>query len=177
MGKYISKTGFKIDDIEANCNLFINGHIHNGDKITDKIINIGNLTGQNFNENAFKYDHCIFILDTSTLKISVYENPYAINFYKLDSCENEINLNDLKNNAVVTLKVKESNYELYKQQLESCNKILTSRIIIVPTTTNDTSNIQQELISVNHIDKFRDYVTAVLGTSSVVLEELDEVLQ
>lgn len=45
MGQFISKAGFDINDIEDNCDLFINGHLHNGSKITDKIFNVGNLTG------------------------------------------------------------------------------------------------------------------------------------
>lgn len=45
MGKYKSIDGFDIDDIENNCDKFINGHLHNGSKVTNKIFNIGNLTG------------------------------------------------------------------------------------------------------------------------------------
>lgn len=45
MGQFMSTVGFNIDDIENNCTIFINGHLHNGQKITNKIINVGNLTG------------------------------------------------------------------------------------------------------------------------------------
>ena len=74
MGPFISKTGFTIEDIENNCDLFINGHLHNGMKITNKIINLVNLTGQNFSEDALRYEHKIMILDTHTL-----EYKYIIN--------------------------------------------------------------------------------------------------
>ena len=34
LGKYISKTGFDINDIDKNCALFINGHLHNQESRT-----------------------------------------------------------------------------------------------------------------------------------------------
>ena len=70
MGMFLSKTGFAIKDIEDNCALYINGHLHNGGWVSPrKILNLGNLTGQNFSEDAFKYEHHIGILDTDTLEI------------------------------------------------------------------------------------------------------------
>ena len=53
MGQFISTTGFSIEEIEENCDLFLNGHLHNGAEIGNKIINVGNITGQNFSEDAF----------------------------------------------------------------------------------------------------------------------------
>ena len=110
LGSVISTNGFEINDIENNCDLFLNGHLHNGYKVTDKIINVGNLSGQNFSEDAFKYDHVVLILDTDTLRCEVYRNPYAFNFYKIDFIEkNSIDyINDisskLRNPAVVVIK-------------------------------------------------------------------------
>ena len=48
------------------------------------IRNIGNLTGQNFSEDAFVYGHKIIIVDTSEWKFYLLENPFAMNFYKID---------------------------------------------------------------------------------------------
>ena len=76
-GQFESKSGYSIDEIESSCDLFINGHLHNQHQVTDKIINIGNLTGQNFSEDAEKYSHCAVILDTDTLKVDLINNPYA----------------------------------------------------------------------------------------------------
>lgn len=178
LGQYLSTKGFDISEIQNNCDLFLNGHLHNGTKVADKIINVGNLTGQNFSEDAFKYDHCVFILNTEDLSCAVYENPYAMNFYKLDTCEKQIDLNTLKQNAVVTLKTKEINYDKYKNEINNCKNILTSRLIVVPDIKLENTTLkQQELISVNHLDKFREYVLSVLGNSEIVLNELDEVLQ
>ncbi len=176
LGKYVSQSGFSIEDIEANCDLFINGHLHNGNIIGDKIINIGNLTGQNFNENAFNYSHRIGILDTDTLTYELYDNPYAFNFYKLDTTVTPVDLTKLKSNSVLTIKVSEENYDHYKTQVTNCDNIITSRFIIVSSNSNEVNN-NQELISVNHLDKFKSYVIDVLGSTDLVLEELEEVLK
>lgn len=177
LGNIISKSGFKIDDIESNCDLFINGHLHNGSKITDKIINVGNLTGQNFSEDAFKYDHCIFILDTTTLQIAVYENPYALNFYKIDSTTQIWDVTKLKQNAVITLKCEEQSQSHHKELLLAAPNVLTFRLIVIPTSTESSPSSMQELIAVNHLDKFKDYVLDVLGTNEIVVQELEEVLK
>lgn len=177
MGKFISPNGFTVEEIHANCDLFINGHLHNGSKIDNKIINVGNLTGQNFSEDAFKYDHCVMILDTDTMRIEVYENPYAINFYKVDTLTQNFSLDNLKNNAVITLKTTQEEQSNYKQVLDNSDKIIASRLIIAPTDNINTTNNNKEILAVNHLDKFSEYVLNTLGTSDVVKQELGEVLR
>ena len=47
LGHFTSKDGFSIDEINDNCVLFINGHLHNSSWVGRKykIYNAGNLTG------------------------------------------------------------------------------------------------------------------------------------
>ena len=167
LGKFISKAGFSIEDIEANCDLFINGHLHNGSTITNKIINIGNLTGQNFSEDGFKYSHRIFILDTETLNIETYENPYAINFYKL---ENKYDINKLVKPAVVTLRANENEASAIKKLLKENKNIITSRVII-DFDSKEKKSI--ETLSVDHLAEFRKFVLSQIGDSELIREELD----
>jgi DNA repair exonuclease SbcCD nuclease subunit len=189
MGKFVSKEGFDIDDISKNCSLFINGHLHNGEKIGN-IINVGNLTGQNFGEDAFKYDHVALILDTADMRVAVFENPYALNFYKLDFVENDsidyINQISalLKSNAVCTIRCKDVNLEYLKKRfgivkdeiIPHCNKIIASRFVIVPDIKEKSDADSIEIISkVDHLQLFRDYVISNLGTDDVVISELQEV--
>ena len=63
--------------------LTLDYHLHNGSKFSNKGENLGNLTGQNFSENAFEYDHRIMILNINGQEYCKhYEfNPYAFNFY------------------------------------------------------------------------------------------------
>ena len=178
LGKYVSKSGFEIDDIEEYCDLFINGHLHNGTNITNKIINLGNLTGQNFSEDAYKYSHNIMILDTETLKYELIENPYAINFYKLDAINHTPNLASLKTNSVVTLRCLEKDSDGWSEEIKNCSNIIESRILIEREilSRENIDNIKDELIS-DHLSEFKKYVFETLGNSELVLEELEEVCE
>lgn len=175
MGAFKSQEGFSIEEIEANCDICINGHLHNGFRVSRKIINIGNLTGQNFSEDAFSYDHCAFVLDTDTLHVDVYENPYAYNFYKIDtntaSCWD---FSKLKNNAVITLKCCPENVQGYKELISNSPNISESRILVVYDTENISESIEESL-SVNHLQEFQKYILSEVGTSDLIQEELQKV--
>lgn len=133
-GQYESKIGFDIKEICDNCNLFINGHLHNQTQINEKIINLGDLTGLNFNEDGFKYSHCVGILDTYTLDLELIHNPYAINFYKL---EEDINYDfnhfktiiDKVENGVLSVKVPQSKLKEVRDYLQTCSNIIEFRVI------------------------------------------------
>lgn len=172
MGAIVSPTGFNISDIEENCDLFLNGHLHNGSKVTDKIINVGNLTGQNFSEDAKKYEHVVLILDTDTMVSDVYENPYAFNFYKLD---NVSDLYSLKNNSVVTIKVYENDFDNAKIAINSLSNVIASRVILNSSNSSSTDIGIQEKLDVNHLDKFKEFVLEKLGNSEIIKEELMEI--
>ena len=72
--------------------------------INDKLILVGILSGQNFNEDASKFEHRVYILTIDDDKISIesFINPEAINFYKLRiDKESDLKiLDNLKNNSV-----------------------------------------------------------------------------
>lgn len=187
-GRINSKEGFDIHDIEKNCSRFINGHLHNGSKISARIINVGNLTGQNFSEDAFNYDHVVLILDTKTLECEVYENPYAFKFYKLDFTENDsieyINSIKLKRNAIVTVKCRDNDsYECIRSRFDAnyssngfpknCN-VIASRFVIVRDSAAGPDD-KDELIAVDHITQFENFIRSNLGTNEIVEQELLEV--
>lgn len=175
LGQFVSKSGFEIKDIEENCDLFINGHLHNGTKITDKIINLGNLTGQNFSEDAHIYKHNIMILDPATLEYKLIENPYAINFYKIDAINSTPILSNFKN-AVITLKCYEKDAEYWENEIKKCPNIIESRVLIEREILNieDIEKNKDRLIS-DHISEFKKFVIESMGSSDNVLEELEEV--
>jgi len=175
LGKFLTTAGFDINIIKQNCDLFINGHLHNESSIEGKIYNIGNLTGQNFSEDGTKYGHNIFILDTNTLSIQKVKNPYAINFFKFDTLE-ELLKYDLPINSVVTAK-------LYTSQINKCESIKTNenviahRFIILSDSKNYSRDEESTVkLSVNHLEKFQEFIIDRLGNDPIVVEELSEVL-
>ena len=111
----IYKEGFSIEEIEENCTLFINGHLHNFSTVGNNIVNLGNITGQNFSEDGYAYPHQCMILDTVKREIEYIENPFALYFYKLDftkysdsdqDCKQMAEVLDLlKPTSVITVKV------------------------------------------------------------------------
>ena len=175
MGKFISKDGFEINDIEHNCNLFINGHLHNGCKISECIYNIGNLTGQNFSEDASIYTHNIFILDTDTLTIEVLENPYALKFFKLNSLEELLSIG-FSLNSVITAKLYEEDFQKAKEYIELNPNILAYKLILIPRTNISNIDNSFESLSVDHLEKFQEFVLNRLGNEDIIKEELGEVL-
>lgn len=177
LGPVVSKTGFSIEEIEAGCDLWINGHLHNGQALSSKVINLGNLTGKDFGEDALKYRHNVAILDTETLSLEYIENPYAYNFYKLQiDCESDILcLEQLKNNAVVSIKCEQSLIENVKQKIGTLDNIIESRIILtknLETTTEETAELD---LTVDHLARFIECCKTNIENSTLLEEELSEI--
>lgn len=177
LGPVVSKTGFSVEEIEANCDLFLNGHLHNGQAITPKIINLGNCTGKDFGENALQYSHNVAILDTKDLSLTYIENPYAYNFYKLqiDSESDIYCLDQLKNNAVLSIKCEQSLVEIVKQKISTLSNIAESRLIITKNYTENTEATEEIDLSVDHLARFIEYCKATIENSTILEEEITEV--
>lgn len=179
LGPVVSKTGFTIDEIESCCDLFINGHLHNGQNITDKIINLGNLTGKDFGEDASKHSHKIAIIDTDTLDITYIENPFAFNFYKIqiDSEKDIKKLSKLKTNAVISVKCTKGLVETVKEAITKLDNIIESRVIIIQShdSTPGTAETGIDLIAIDHLARFVDCCKANIDNTKMLEEELAEV--
>ena len=182
-GCFKSIEGFDVSEIENSCKLFINGHLHNGEHFCKNGINLGNLTGQNFSEDAFKYTHSIAILDTAENTIDFIENPYALNFYKMDFTGTNIqNISlEIKNNSVISIKC-------YISQVMKVNELLTqlehritqTRINILPDPISEEIkqvgiNDSCEIIATDHLDKFRVFCNSNIKMSDLLVQELTEV--
>lgn len=181
-GFYTSTEGFDLSEIENNCDLFINGHIHNGMFLNDKesILNLGIFTGQNFNEDASKYSHYVCILDTETLQLEFFENPYAFNFYKLDiDKQDDLNkLTKLKNNAVVTLRCEDKLVMSAREMIARLDNIVEHRLISYRDSTGDVVNddAKLDLQVKDHLQQFYTFILDNVDYSVVSLEVLKEEL-
>ena len=180
MGPIISRTGFSVEELESVASIIFNGHLHNGQVITNKVINLGNLTGANFSEDASRYAHRVVVLDTETLEYEYIENPFAFNFYKLDINEKTdiTMLVNLKQNAVVSIKCKDSLLSEVRELLAELDNIIESRIILTKDyveTNNETADLSS--LMVDQCAKFAECCRAKLDNSDVLEAELAEILK
>ena len=186
-GSFLSKEGFEVEEIEDCCNLYFNGHIHHCCNVTDKIFNIGNLTGQNFTEDALKYSHCAVVLDTETLEYKLYQNPHSLKFYKIDASHctsiDELSkmLSCLNYNAVATIHVDSSIAAEAKSFLDGLktdlNHVVEYRLILKHKLEQNYQNIVDTSCSVDHLQKFKDYVMETYENNDILLEELNNILR
>jgi hypothetical protein len=184
-GQFLSTEGFSVTDIENNCDLFINGHIHHCAYVTNKIINGGNLTGQNFTEDATKFKHCALIVDLNTLEVSFFINPYAYNFYKLDLTDVydveqlERDLSELSDNAVLTMKFNDKfvvDARIWLEQNKERLSIAEYRVL-VEYSKEDAVEVAPTIVNeVDHLSQFETFVLTEVGNTAIIREELKEVL-
>ena len=174
-GSNVSKTGFSIDEIEQNCALFLNGHLHNTTKVTDRIINVGSLFAHNFSCDSSIYSYGAWILDTETLNIKFYENPYGFNFYTFDiRSESDFKkLSKIKPNAAVKIKCSENLVPALKDELEKYkDRILSQNIIQVLTSTGtETANVDTSY-KFDYLEKLAELCRATITNSDMLEEEL-----
>ena len=176
MGPIVSKEGFDINDIEQNCDLFFNGHLHNGTHFSNKCYNLGNVTGQNFGEDATKYSHNVAILDLDTLQTQFIENPHAFNFYKFEiHKEEDFNqLLSLKNNAVVSIKCDE-------KLMNKCDEFIKHfkgvdyRLITSKDENITTSELDIKDLTIDHLSKFVEFCKERINNDEILEKELNEV--
>lgn len=159
-GAFKSVQGYSNNEIMENCDLFINGHIHNGGWFNSKILNVGSLTGINFSNDADIWKSSIAILDTETLQVELILNPYSFQFYK----KQFNNIDDLKsfiydlegNLNIISMKLPEKIVEEAHKLLID-DKILYKRIIIDYQTV---SKVQEEVIDtrIDYFEKFKQFI-------------------
>lgn len=167
-GSFVSKAGFTVDEIKQTHALFLNGHLHNKTLVDENILNLGNLTGQNFSEDASQYAHCAYILDLQTLDLQAFENPYAFNFYKLEYSEN---LPHLKSNAVIAMRAPANKLMEAREIMQQDKNICCFRLTAIPEISTETSI--DKIIKVDHIEQFKNYVVEQLGSDELIQSELE----
>ena len=180
MGPAVSTIGFKPEDLASISDLCVNGHLHNGQWIIkDKVLNLGNLTGKDFGEDASRYSHNVLFIDTDTWTYEFIENPYAFNFYKLDiNTKEDFNkLLDLKDNAVISVKCKAELAQDLRKAISMISKIVEARIVITRdvATTGDGANVAD--LTVDQYVKFAECCREKLENTPILEAELAEILK
>lgn len=181
MGPVVSQTGFSIEELESVSSLCINGHLHNGQQISQRVINLGNLTGKDFSEDATRYTHKILIIDTDEMQCEFIENPYAFNFYKID-IEDPADLEKLKtlkNNAIVSIRCCEQLVPKARELLETLPNITESRVIITRNAAVEATGDELTIadLAVDQCAKFAECCRAKLDNNDILEAELAEILK
>ena len=180
MGRFVSEEGFTIKDLEDNCTYCFNGHLHNGCNVTDKIINVGNLTGHDFSEDATKYRHNVYVLNTDTESYRVIDNPFAFNVIKCEindesDLEKVTNICSSYNNIVLSVKCVDTLCESVKTIINSCKNICEYRLTTI-VTSNKKVSPDAKLVNTDYISQFCSYIIETLGDNEVVSSELQKVI-
>lgn len=171
-GQYVSKTGYEIKDIEEACDLFINGHLHNATNVGDKIVLVGNLTGQNFSEDAYRYPHRVIILDTETMRYESIKNPHAFKFYQV----NENSDFNFERNAVISAVVSEGMAEETRKRLFENPNVVTYKVIETRNvTTKDATEKAEVSLAIDYLAKFSEYIRSTMGESANVNDEVSHI--
>lgn len=180
MGPVVSRIGFSLAEIKECCSLFLNGHLHNGLAVSDNAVNLGNLTGKDFNEDASKYKHQIMVIDTETLECKLYENPFAFNFYKPEIhtvADIAALTNITKSHLVLSIKCVSSLLPKVKKVLEDLKR--TGQLIESRITTIYESGVVEEgnitELSVDHLARFVECCREKINNSEALETELAEI--
>lgn len=170
-GKYTSEQGFDVSDIIKNCFLFFNGHLHNHSTYSN-LINVGNITGNNFTEDGFKYKHVCLLFDTSTMTYEKIENPYATKFIQLNyPCD----LENLPSNSVLLLQCNCDDVSKIKSELEGNNKVLDYKLNVV-MSNQKVATFQERKNNIDYKQVFVDTVYNILGNDNIVKSELEVIV-
>lgn len=175
-GRFKSTGGFDVNEILDNCTLFINGHLHNGYIINDRIILVGNLTGLNFNEDANKYSHYAYIMtidDDGNITLDPRENPNAFNFYKIYiNNKNDIKvLDNLKSNSVLSISCSGELIKDVENKIYGLDNIAEFKIFA--TYKNNSSNaVDMDFKVEDHFQQFIDYIQTKIEPSDILSEEI-----
>lgn len=175
---FISRSGFDLNEIEANCDLFLNGHLHNQQKISSKVYNLGSMSAHNFTNNSIVYKYGVWILDTDTMKLEFFENPYSLNFYKLEIIDDKSLkvLDSIKNNSVLSIKYSNDIETELRDKLNS----IKDKLIVTPRTsvireTAAPGEVKIEDLRSNHLEKLVAFCRATLPNTDVLETELAEI--
>lgn len=185
-GGFLSTEGFDVEDIKNNCDLFLNGHIHNCEWVTSEIINIGNLTGSAFTEDGYKYQHYVQIVDAGyelflDQDVIFQQNPFAFNFFKLDFSLRtnesiEAQLYELETlHPVISATVTAENHDFVKSILDKiavCYRLVSSSAVI-KQELKDTSVFN----GIDHLQQFKEFIKQTYGNNPIVDEELKVIMR
>lgn len=175
--------GMDFGVIDKHCKIFLNGHLHNRYKLGENKWNMGSLTAQNFSDDCLEYRKGAVILDTDTGSLEFIENPYAFNFFKLSWDEYQRKYQGGpaafamgRKTSCISITCKEGQ----KNEIFSCNMFTRSyylRVLEETKKKKEETQSSQTLESLDPFIKFRKSFIEKYGESTIINEELAEILK
>lgn len=183
--EYIMDDGIDAEILAEYFNLTINGHLHTAEKIdTSKnlVYNIGSISSISFSDNN-NYIPSICIIDTDTLEIKRFNNPFAILFRKItiNTIEDLITkLNKLDSGYRYIIRVS-TPYDIrddVKSIISSKANIITYRVVsnIASNSKSIANNIKIDSID-NIEDEFINYISNNRDIINYPLDKYIEVIK
>lgn len=160
--QYLLEEGVEPTRLANNFKRVINGHLHSPQVFGGTVFNIGASTSLSFSDNS-EYTPRISILDTNSLKLQFFSNPYAIRFLKVDVSSSEFlksMLSELNNRVVIRAKSPIENKVEVSEVLQSCEKVVAYRIVTEHVSEESEEQLQDTVIeSVTDVDgKFVEFL-------------------
>ena len=81
---FVSNSGFDAKLLSMYFKTILNGHIHMP-SVVESVRNIGSFTGSGLGDNYKNHAPSAYLVDTETLEITVYNNPFAIQYVTIVS--------------------------------------------------------------------------------------------
>lgn len=174
--------GLDFNLIDQSCDFFLNGHLHNRVELNKNKWNTGSLTAQNFSDDCLAYRKGLVIVDTVNKSLEFVENPYAFNFFKLTWRDY---LNKYKSSPIgealrrPTSCISMSCSEGEKSDILASGEFSSVYYLRVSEDQPKQKTVEpssKQIVELDHVSKFKKSFLEKVGESSVVLEELAEVL-
>lgn len=170
--------GFDFEFIKSRCKMFLNGHLHNKTPLDhDKkhnYWNVGSLTAQNFSDECQYAEKGAWILDMSDLSLEFIENPYAFNFYKMNATDARIyEINPkLLPNACISVTCEEKDEAEFREKFKEAYYLRMN-----VQRSREISKAEEFRLTVDYLKRFKESYIKKNGESSIILDELAEVMR
>lgn len=182
---HVSEVGYEMEDILNHCDLFINGHLHNGAwLVQDRVINLGQVSGMNFSSCNGQWEPSVGVFDTETRKLELFENPKGYRFKKLEfktlaSLKSYLDNLPCIGRYVLQVKILGDFAGNARKLLDQCDKVAASRILTVSTKegSRPSKNLKDEVkIDDGSVyDKLREFVK-IQNPSKYSIDKLNEII-
>lgn len=164
--------GYSLDEINADnrIKVWMNGHYHQRMILSNKVIVVGNLCGQNFTQNFDPHGVCVY--DTDENSYEFVDNPYALVFGRMDTSDpncrsiRKVIENDPEKRFVLAIQTDTSSKTVLKDWADE--HLVASRIMLSDVGKGlaglgDGEIVNDELTAIDHIALFKQEVAKRFG--------------